>query len=161
MINVAVSLLAGVLMGGPGDTSADAGAPKFELVSGALKFRPDGGIQESRPCFYGKHPSGIPVLLLSERDSGTCAAKTGEVGTHFFDGTECTILDGAEACGESFTLAVMGARGAYRRVELVPVKDAKARVALVQAIKRGGVAEAATKRWKNDMQPLSFDPCGR
>lgn len=159
MLSAFAVVLAGLLTAGAEGEPASAGPLKFEILSTVLVFGPDGDPATTRglPCFYGAQPPDIPVVLLSETDPRTCRVKTGKVGPHWYDG-ECTTLLGAESCGKEFTLAVIGGSGKYRWAAPEPVKEANSRAALLQAIKQGGVAEAASKRWKDVKGPLSFEP---
>lgn len=158
MLSAFAVVLAGLLSAGAEGDQASAGPLKFEILSTVLVFGPDGDPATARglPCYYGAQPPDVPVLLLSETDSRTCRVETGKVGPHWFSG-ECTALIGAESCGKELSLAVIGARGQYKWADRVAVTDTKERAALLQAIKQGGVAEAATSRWKDSIGPISFE----
>lgn len=127
---------------------------EFNLVSSGVPAGASSPM-DFAPCLKGRY-EGKAVLLLSGRDSNTCSVVSGKVGAHVMEG-ECTFLEGVERCGQGFRLAVLGSRGAYKRVEPKAVTDEPARAALLRAIINGKVVEAATERWRKSLTDVAYD----
>lgn len=152
-------LIAAVTLASPADGPP---VPKaslvFELVSSAPALKPDGSPEEDRydACLFGRYGPGQEVLLLSSRESKTCAVATGRVGKTEYAGGDCTVLLGMERCAGSYELGVMGARGAYRLVEARPAKDEE-RAALEGAVSKAKAAEKARTEWINNLEIRPYE----
>lgn len=136
---------------------ASAGEPApvrhvFQLLSSAVADPPSPDPDAWVHCLYGRHPSGAPVLLLSERDASTCPVETAKVGVHALNGGACTLLAGIDACdfrAHGYQLGVIGSRGEYRPLEARVVQEGPDLEPLKQVVLREKVVEAASACWKD------------
>jgi hypothetical protein len=152
---LALLLLVGVsACTGKTPTTSTGLVHEFNLVSSGVPAGASSPM-DFAPCLKGRH-EGKAVLLLSDRDSNTCSVMGGKVGSHVMAG-ECTFLEGIAPCGQGFPLAVLGSRGAYKRMEPKAVTDELARAALLQAVVKGKVVEAATERWRKALTDVAYE----
>jgi hypothetical protein len=138
----------------PVQSPAPAVEHRFELLSFAGAEPPSAGRGGLERCLYGRHPAGVQVLLLSDEDSSTCPVKTGRVGVHYIHGDACTVLVGAERCEvetQSYTVGVIGSRGAYQHAERQVVHERAALDSASQVILDSKAVETASSRWKDTL----------